>query len=245
MPNPAATLKLKNFRRRFGIAAPRVIVRSYLGWEWYVFGVMAVVLLIGFAFWAFARQGDESQLVRQIGFLRERLAERDKELARLRANVGTEQNAMQMERSAQQQLLSRVRVLELENATLKEEVSLFERLLPADGSRASIRIERLIITPESEVGRYRYRMLIGFQPSKQERAFKGRLEIRVLLNEEGGERSLTLGKDQENASENVLEVKNFLRKEGSFEIPPATSLKALEVRLLQGEGVKAKRMASL
>lgn len=69
------------------------------------------------------------------------LSEKNNELARLRASAGTEQNAVQMERSAQQQLLARIKVLELQNTSLKEEVSVFDRLVkecskaPASGQR--------------------------------------------------------------------------------------------------------------
>lgn len=243
MPTPAVTLKLKKFRRRFGISAPRMIVRSHLGWQWYAAGFAAIVLLVGSAVWSLAQQGEAWQMRQEVRDLRMLLAERGEELVRLRASAGTEQNAVQMERVTQQQLLSRIRVLELENAGLKEDISLFERLVPADGDESSVRIERLRVTPELEEGRYRYRLLLGFQPSKQVREFRGRLLLVAVIAQAGRERELVIPGNEDAVSEYGVEVKNFLRKEGGFSIPLGAKLKSVEARLLQGDVVKAKRLA--
>lgn len=129
MPTPAVTLKLKRFRRRFGIAAPRVTVRSHIAWQWYAAGLIALVLVVGSVVWSLAQQGETSELVQEIRELRKELADRNEELANLRVGAATEQNAAQMERSAQIQLVSRIKLLERQNVSLKEDVSLFERLV--------------------------------------------------------------------------------------------------------------------
>lgn len=245
MPTPAVTLKLKKFRRRFGIAAPRVIVRSHLGWQWYAVGLTALAMLVGSIVWSIAQQGEASQLRQEIGNLQGQLADRDDELARLRTSAGTEQNVVQMERATQQRLLSRIKILELENAGLKEDISLFERLVPADGDESSVRIERLRVLPDLEAGSYRYRLLLGFQPSKQVREFKGRLQLAIVIAHAGREEELTIPTETQDASEYGVEVKHFLRKEGGFSIPLGAKLKSVEVRLLQGDVVKAKRLAQL
>lgn len=129
MRPPAVSLRLKRFRRRFGIAAPRVTVRSHIDWQWYAVGVALLVVVVGAIAWLLAQHGDSAELAQEIDELRRELAERNEELARLRVGAATEQNAVQMERSAQQQLVSRIKTLERENAGLKEDVSLFERLV--------------------------------------------------------------------------------------------------------------------
>lgn len=245
MPTPSVTLKLKKFRHRFGIAAPRVIVRSHLGWQWYAAGLAALVVVIGAIVWSLARQGEAAQMQREIGDLREQLAETNAELANLRASAGTEQNAVQMERTTQQQLLSRIKVLEAENAGLKEDISLFERLVPADGNESAIRIERLRVLPDGEGGRYRYRLLLGFQPSKQVREFRGSLQLVAVVTQGGKEKTVTIPASEGEVAQYGVEVKNFLRKEGGFSIPAGAKLKSVEARLLQGEAVKAKRLAQI
>lgn len=129
MPTPAVSLKMKKFRRRFGIAAPRVIVRSHLGWPWYAGAAGGVVLVLVLTAWFFMQRGENGVLYREIDGLQQRLREADDELTRLRARQGTEHNAAQMERTAQEQLRVRVKTLEAENAGLREERVLLEKLL--------------------------------------------------------------------------------------------------------------------
>lgn len=140
MPTPAVSLKLKKFRRRFGIGAPRVIVRSHLGWPWYVGGLCTVVLLLAVAAWLILYRGENGSLYRHLDELQQRLAEAEAEAARLRGERGTEQSSLQMEKAAQEHLLLRIKSLEAENAGLREERSLFEKLgkdcrKPAVGGR--------------------------------------------------------------------------------------------------------------
>lgn len=246
MQTPALALKLKNFRRRFGIAAPRVSVRSHIGWHWHAATLALVIMLTGGIVWFMARQGDASQTAEEIRVLSQKLAERDDELLRLRASAGTEQNVVRMERSTRQQLLARIRALEVENAALKEDIALFDRLVPADRSESSIRIERLQVMPEAEAGRYRYRILLGFQPGKAEKEFRGRLQLHAVIVRGGQERTMILADAREQGGEELgLVVKNFLRKEGGFAIPLGDKLKSIEARLLQGDAIKAKLLVQL
>ena len=86
-----------------------------------------------------------------------------------------------MERSTQLQLGDRVKGLELENAALKEDMRLFERLIPAAGEEATIRLEGFRVVPDGEQ-RYRYRALLAFQSGKQAPEFRGQLQISVVFS---------------------------------------------------------------
>lgn len=50
---------------------------------------------------------------------------------------------------------------------------------------------------------------------------------------------------REPAGEFHVEVKDFLRKEGSFELPAGAPLQSVEARVLQGDTLKARRVAQL
>lgn len=50
---------------------------------------------------------------------------------------------------------------------------------------------------------------------------------------------------RERAGEFHLEVRNLLRKEGSFESPAGARLQSVEARILQGDTLRAKRLAQL
>ena len=119
MPTPAVTLRIRKFRRRFGITAPRVVVRTHLSWPWYAGGAALILLLFLVIIWLFFQRGETGSMERELDALRTQVRDLDGELLRLRSTAGTEQSAVQMERSTQQQLTSRIKMLELENIALK------------------------------------------------------------------------------------------------------------------------------
>lgn len=242
MPTPAVTLKLRRFRRRFGIAAPRVTVRSHVPWPWYALGLLGIALLVAVVVWTAARQGEATQLLQEIAELRGRIEGDSEELQRLRVMAGTEQSAVQMERATQQRLIARIKALEAENAVLKEDIALFERLVPTDGDESTVRVDRLRITAEPQGGRYRYRLLVGFVASKQIREFKGHLQLVVTVLQGGREQVLTLPLAEESAADYLVEVRHFVRKEGIIVVPAGARLRSVEARLFQGDTLKAKRL---
>lgn len=245
MPTPAPTLKIRRFRRHFGIAAPKVVVRTHIPWPWYGAALLVLVLGVAITVWVIAQRGEKAVLVGEISDLRESLASSEAELAGLRGSLGTEVSGVQLERTVRQQLQVRVKALESENAALKEEIAYFERLVPLAGGEASVRIERFHVTRDPEAGGYRYRLLLAFEASKQVREFKGALQISVTYVLEGKDALLTLPEDGKNAGEMLVELKHFLRKEGGFRLPNAARLKSVEARILQGGTLRAKRFATL
>lgn len=244
MPNPAITLRIKRFRQRFGITAPRVSVRTHIGWPWYVLGLVCVASIVAAVVWWIAQRDEVVQLENQIAVLRQQSADMDAELRLLRTQAGTEQSAVHMERAAQQQLLARLKALEQENAGLKEDIALFERLVPADGVESALRIERLNVISGADPGRYRFRLLVGFQPSKQEREFRGRLQLTVMAVQGNKDLQVELPSGKDADSDYLIEVRHFLRKEGGFSLPPGAKIKSIEARLLQGGAVKARQLAN-
>lgn len=244
MPTPAVALKLKRFRRRFGITAPRVVVRTHLPWGWLALPAVLLLLLVVSLVWLFAQQDVSGDMGREIEFLRSRLNEQAEELTALRTAVGTGQSAVSMERAAQQHLLVRIRALELENAALKEDMRLFERLIPVVGEEAVVRVEGFRIVEEGG-GRYRYRLLLAFQPGRQVAEFRGHLQLLVAFSQSGKELQMTFPVRKDASPEYQLELKHFLRREGVFQLPPSARMRWAEVRILQGDTLKAKRVAQL
>jgi hypothetical protein len=244
MPTPAVTLRIRKFRRRFGITAPRVVVRTHLSWQWYAGGAALLLLLSLVIIWLFLQRGETGGMERELDALRIQVRDLDGELLRLRSTAGTEQSAVQMERSTQQQLTSRIRVLELENLALKEDMRLLERLMSATGNETAIRLESFRVVPDGQQ-RYHYRALLAFQSEKQAPEFRGRLQILVVFSVAGKRQEMLLPVKREDAGEFQVEVRNFLRKEGAFEIPAGARLESVEARVLQGDTLKTKRMAQI
>ena len=94
MPTPAVALKFRKFRRRFGITAPSVVVRSHVSWQWYVVvGIVAVLLIVTGA-WIFVQRSEVGSINSELETLRLKLRELDDERLLLRSTAGTEQNIL-------------------------------------------------------------------------------------------------------------------------------------------------------
>lgn len=244
MPTPAVTLRIRKFRRRFGILAPKVVVRSHLPLRWYALSIALFALLMLSLGWHMARQSETGELGRELVDLRQQfLAQRD-ELNGFRSSAGTEQSAANIERAARQQLLSRIKVLESENAMLKEDMLLFERLIPAVGEAAVVRLENFRVASEAG-GRYRYRLLVVYQPDRLLPEFRGALQLEVQYLHSGKVGRMLVPEAPELRRDGLVEVRHVLRREGGFVLPVGAVLQGVEARLYQGDVLKSKRMAQL
>ncbi len=241
MPKPMLALRVKKLRRHLGVAAPRHVVRRHVHWAWYALPLFLFGLLMAVLGWTVAQRNARCQIGLDQSLLLQQFESQRDELDRLKSSAETGNSAINIERAAQQQLLSRVRVLELENAALKEDLLLFERLVPGLDERASVRVENFRVVSDGE-RRYRYRLLLVYQPDKQAPAFNGQLRLVVNYTQEGKGGQFTLPEKQ---GELRVEVKHVLRREGSFELPEGAVLTGVEARVLQGDTLKFKRMAQL
>lgn len=244
MPTPSVTLKLRKFRRRFGISAPRVVVRAHVSWHWYAFIACLSALLLVLGGWLVAERNDAGNLGRELADLREQIFMQREELRLLRSTAGTGKNAVNIERAAQQQLVSRIAALEVENAALKEDILLFDRLIPVAGERASVRIENFRVLQESE-GQFRFRLLIAFQPDKQNPDFRGHLQLVISFVRLGKSEQLELPGRQAGAENYEISVKQLIRREGVFQLPKGAEIKGVEARIFEGDTLRFKRSAQL
>lgn len=239
MPTPAVSLRLKRFRRRFGISAPRVVVRSVLPRPWLLFACAVGVVFVFATAWFFHSAGFMGDA--QLAELREQLQVQQGELSMLRSTVGTGQNAVSMERAAQQQLIARIQELESENAALKEDMLIFERLIPVAGQEAQARIESFRVLSEAST-RYRFRLLLAFQSAQRGSGFRGTYEVLAVFRLPDGTSQQLVLPEGKGA---VVEVLHFLRREGLIELPAGATLISVEARLFQGGKLVAKQLASL
>ncbi len=123
-------LILRRLRGRFGISAPRVAVRTHVPWPLRAISVgVAVALLLGLAVWIF----DAGRRIagfdqNEVSTLQSANAMLDEEVARLRSLLAASENNLQIERAAQKQFSEKHSALIEENAKLKEELAVLERL---------------------------------------------------------------------------------------------------------------------
>lgn len=236
MPYPAISLRLKRFRHRFGIAAPRVVVRTaYPRYIILGMGTLAA-LLVAAVVWSLTEYTSGSG---QIGELHQRLAQQQEELDLLRGSVGTGKNAVNIERAAQQQLVARIAALEAENTALREDMLIFERLIPVVGQTAQVRIENFRVTSDSaDPNRYRFRLLIAFQPAQRGDFFRGRYQVTLAYRKPSGERAEIRYPSEQNS---IFEVRNFLRQEGAIELPTDSTLLHARARITRAGKLEAEQ----
>jgi hypothetical protein len=207
-----------------------------------VLPVGLLALLLGAVGWVVAQRSEAGALGLEVEALRQQLLVQREELNALRTTAGTGKNAANIERATQAQLLGKIQSLETQNAALKEDILLFERLIPVSGDSASIRVESFRVAREGK-GRYRYWLLLSFQPDKQNPEFRGRLQLAINYLRGASKELLILPEKTEGLSAFNVEVKRFLRREGVFALPEEGVLQDVEVRVLQGDTLKYKQVA--
>lgn len=123
-------LILRRLRGRFGIAAPQVSVRTHVPWHLRAFSIgVIVIILLGFMAWVFdfGRQF-AGPVQAELSAQKVSNAALEEEVMRLRGMLAASENDLQIEKAAQKQISEKQGALLEENARLKEELAVMERL---------------------------------------------------------------------------------------------------------------------
>lgn len=238
-------------RKRFGIAAPRVAVHSPIPWylRW-----LGIALLVGLsaasAAWIYDAGRrfagfDRNEVETQLAAVKGRLADAQAELGKLRAVANASDSRLAIERTAQQKLAQQIRVLEEDNARLREELATLDSMLSSDARAGSgPSIYRFKVEPDVLPGEYRYHLLLVTPRARAERDFNGRLELVVNLTEEGRNAMMTFpGAGDSDASAFRLAFKYFRRVEGTFRVNPKAKVESVQARIYEN-GAKDPRATS-
>jgi len=237
---------IKRLRRRFGISAPKMTVRTHVAWYWRWLGicVLAAVSLAmaawiydaGRRFAGFEQSEVEAELVQ----LRSSVARLDAEVEKLRAVSSAADARLKIEQSAQQQLSAQVRQLETDNTRLKEDLAFFEGLMPVDRSDQPVAIHRLKVEPGPLSGEYRYRLLVT-QGGRRDKEFQGAIQILVELQDKGrNDIIVATGGDAAEDGRRKLYFRFFRRVEGSFRVPASARVRAVQVKVFENGSGEAR-----
>jgi hypothetical protein len=232
----------RRLRRRFSISAPRVAVRTHLGWPWRAAVVLALVALVGGMWWwgfdfgqifgGFNRKAVEQQLA---------TAEADatrhaQEAAALRQTNSALESELAMTRGAQAALTKQVAELSQENQQVKEEVAFLQKLVSDASKTVGVAIPRLVVERSEGDDAWTYSILVvrGGTPRDE---FDGHLALAAVVSTPPDERgaatssTLNLPADQpESAAALRLRFKYYQRIEGVLRVPKGTQVRSLTVR---------------
>jgi hypothetical protein len=229
---------LKRIRQRFGISAPRMTVKTHVAWYWRMLGLIAL-LSCSFALAAWIYDAgrrfagfDRSKAEQELSELRENVGRLAQETSGLRASVNASESKLQIERAAQAQLGRQVKVLEEENARLKEDLAFFENLIPSEHRDNTLLINRFRVEPGALPGEFRYRLLL-LQGGRRDKAFQGNLQLVVTLQQDGKDATITLP-EAGAAQAYKISFKYFHRVEGTFRVAPGARVGMVQVRVFEG-----------
>lgn len=230
-------MRWRLLRRRLSISAARMTVRSHLPWpmRW-----AAVAIALGFsgalALWAFevgkglTGVGQSSREAREAMLeARAQLEEVRRDHERAQSIANTADSLLKAERATQQRLAEQIKVLEMENLALKDDLGFFERLLPASGD-GGLSVRGLQASLPA-AGQLRFQLLVMQQGGRALPEFRGRYEVLLSGLMDGRPWSMPGP-----VVTQALQVKQYRRIDGLAEYPSTASLKQVQVRVLDEQG---------
>ncbi|MES2632179.1 MAG: DUF6776 family protein [Pseudomonadota bacterium] len=235
-------MRFKLLRRRLTISAPRMAVRSAMPWplRW-----AGVAIVLGFcaaiSLWAFEfgktiaglETGAREELQRLRGDAAKLREERDK----AQSVLNTSHSLITAERTTQERLMAQIKMLELENRALRDDLGFFERLLPSSGSDGlAIRGLHAEVVAGTQL---KWQILV-MQPAKNAAEFKGKLDINVsgLLNGKPWTMELPGGAQP-------LQFRQYRRIEGMLVLPDQAVVKNVSAKIMEGAATRAVQSVKL
>ena len=225
-------------RHRWGIAAPKLTVIPHVAWYWRALAVIAVLTVsLVLAMWMYdagRRIGgfDATSAEGELATLRNRVAALEDELKRLRAVNASADSRVQIEKTAQAQLVKQLKAVEAENARLREDVSFFEGLAARGITEDKLAVSRFKVEHDAMPGEYRYRVLVT-QGGTKDREFNGRLQFVVNMQLGGREVAVVIPEEKSEEAAYRLNFKRFFRAEGSFRVDPKATVRSVQVRVIE------------
>ena len=241
---------IKALRRKFGIAAPRVAVRTQVAWYWrWLVMIVVVALILALAWWMYDSGRkfagfDSGQADREMARQTELNSRLQMENTALRREVAASERQLQIERSTYGDLAKQVKDLSDENIGLKEDLAFFQSLLSA-GSKEAVSIYRFNVEPDTLPGEYRYRLLL-LQMGPRQKEFQGKLQFVVDVMQNGQKSVMTI--PDENGSDLEaynINFKYYQRVEGSFRVEPGAVAKSVQVRVFENGASEARLMQTV
>ena len=235
-------MKFRLFRRRLTISSPRMAVRSALPWplRW-----IAGALMLGFsaaiALWAFefgkGIAGLDTNAKQELSLLRQEVAALRADRDRAQSIANTSGSLLTAEKAAQEKMLSQIRLLELENRSLRDDLGFFEKLLPAGSTEvATIRSLQAELLSDMQL---KWQLLV-IQPVKDAPSFNGKLELTLNGTQAGKPWTMSLP-----GGAQALQFKQYRRVEGVLDLPPQAVVKTVTAKVMEGTTVRSVQIFKL
>lgn len=245
-----SSLRLKLLLRRLSVSAPTMKIKTQVPWPLRMIFLAAVLgLSWAIAMWFFelgrSLTGFNPAATKEkLTTYREKIEELQAERDELSSKVNAAGSQLNIERAAQNQLVTQVKTLETENIKLKENLAFFESLLPTDTGPAGISIRRLKVETVSP-NQLKYRLLL-MQGGRGDHEFSGNLQLIVTAVQDGKSAMMSFpNSGSGDADKYALNFKHYQRVEGVLTLPDGVKAKSVQAKIVANGQVRAQQSANL
>ena len=237
-------------KRRFGIHARRVTVRTRMPWQlrWFARGFVAIA--VGCLLWIAYPHGQplglaDANKASRIEPVTSDNADPERVNAGLKSELAVLERQLQIERATYVDLARQVKELTLENARLREDAALVQAISAADSRIEGVKVSSVRVEPNSVPGEYSYRIVL-LQTGARNKQFLGRYQLVVNLVQNGERRGMTLPAPGESSEPPYqLDFRVHQRIDGTFRVDPAAVVRSVELRVFEGRQSQPKVMQTV
>ncbi len=238
--------------RHFSISAPRMAVRTHLGWPWRVVLLLALAGLVGGMWWWGFDFGqilggfNRKEIEQRLATLQADASTAQREAAVLRTQNAQLESDLAMMRGLQGTLARQLNDLQQENAAMKDELAFLQTFFEG-AAKPGLAIQRLAVDRTGgDIARYSVLVVRGGNPKTD---FEGQVVLAADLTPLAGNgpgegtpaQTLTLPEPGTPGSNPLsLKFKYYQRLEGTFRIPPGHAVRAVTARVYES-GTAAPR----
>lgn len=221
---------LRALKRRFGITASHVAVRTAMPWYWRVARLLLVLALgYGVAYW---------QFVGRSAFPMDRVAaQKLEDVQALQVKVVHLESQLQVATAAQSNLAKEMATMQDESMRTQEEVAFYKSILTDGGTTGVPKIHSVKLSKGAHAGEYQYQILL-VQSGRHDKVVQGGLQL--VLNGTQDGRPMAHHVEPAGQQKGIkVNFKYYQRIEGSFTVPPRTSAQTLQVQYVAMGGTQS------
>ena len=238
---------VRSIKAKFGINAPRLLVRTRISWPLRMIAIGVLVaggLILGQ--WVFETGlriagFEKTQAELQLGQLTSRVTLLEQENLELKANKLRTSQQIEIEQTTQKDLAKSLQALQEESATLREDNTFFRNLLSPDQGPGLVSIYHFKVERNPVLaGEYRYRLLL-LKSGKREQEFVGSVQFLVTGDQAGKKVAFALPEAAPGKPQAInVSFKYYQRLEGAFQLPAGLSPKSIQIRVFEAGSAQPK-----
>ncbi|OFZ69626.1 MAG: hypothetical protein A2Z01_02055 [Betaproteobacteria bacterium RBG_16_58_11] len=242
-----ASKLVRTIKSKFGINAPRLLVRTHIPWPLRMIAIGVLVaagLMLGQ--WVFETGlrlagFEKSQAQLQLAELTSRVKLLEQENAELQAEKMRISQQIEIEQTTHKDLAKSLQTLQEESAILREDNAFFRNLLSPDQGPGPVSIYHFKVERNPVLaGEYRYRLLL-LKSGKREQEFVGSVQFLVTGDQAGKRVAYALPEAAPGKPQAInVSFKYYQRLEGAFQLPAGLAPKSIQIRVFEAGNTQPK-----